>query len=415
VHKVRSFGGVAFVLAIVALALAARPAPVWGATRTDIFSVSVPVDATAASASAARDAARADGQRKAYTALLARLTLARDRNRLPPPTDSTLNQVIQGFEVANERRSTVRYLANYTFHFRPDAVEQLLRDHGVPFAATASKPVVVLAVLENPNGRAMLWDDPNPWRDAWTHAPPPQGLVPMTVPLGEVEDVTAIDAASADAGDDAHLRAISANYDHADVLVTRATIKGAGGGKSVDVSTTRFIPGSPGGEQSWIASYAANPGESDQDFLARAVAGTVAQVEEAWKQANILDYSQAATLTVSVPADDLNSWIAVRQHLAATAAVQSTDLISLDRHGARLALHYVGTADQLRVALAQNNLTLSGGDPDWVLQASGGPASPATAASGSPPAAAQPSAPADTPPIAPASPPPPPSALPLRQ
>jgi len=365
VHMARNSGGAALVLAAIMFAV-----PTQAATRADIFTVSVPVDATAANASAARDAARLDGERRAYAAMLDRLTLARDRGRLPAPTDTTLNQVIQGFEVAHERRSSVHYLADYTFHFRPNAVEQLLRDHGIPFAETASKPVVVLAVLESP-GRPMLWDDPNPWRDAWTSAKPAQGLVPIAVPLGEVEDVTAIDAASADGGDDAHLRAISANYDHADVLVTRATLHPAGGGETVSVSTTRFVPGSPGGEQSWVATYTAAPGESDQDLLARAVTGTVAQVEEAWKQANMLDYSQSATLVASVPADDLDSWLAVRQRLAATAAIQRTEVISLDRHGARVALHYVGSAAQLRVALAQNNLDLSGSDPDWVLQQSG--------------------------------------------
>jgi hypothetical protein len=364
-------------MAMLALPVGSRSAR--GATRADIFTVSVPVDATAASANAARDTARLDGQRRAYAALLDRLTLPRDRSRLPPPTDSTLNQVIQGFEVANERRSTVRYLADYTFHFRAGAVEQLLRDHGVAFAETVSKPVVVLPVLES-SGRPMLWDDPNPWRDAWASAPPPQGLVPMKVPLGEVEDVATIDAATADAGDDAHLQAISANYDHADVLVTRATIHGAGNGEAVDVSTTRFIPGSPGGEQSWVASYTAAQGEAEPDLLARAVAGTVDQVDNAWKQANMLDYSQSATLVVSVPAASLDAWLAVRQRLAATAAIQSTQLISLDRHGARLELHYVGSADQLRVALAQNNLDLSGSDPDWVLQQGGGAAARASPA-----------------------------------
>jgi hypothetical protein len=279
-----------------------------------------------------------------------------------------LNQVIIGFEVANERRSTVHYLADYTFHFRADVVEQLLRDRGVPFAETVSKPVVVLPVLEA-GGRPMLWDDPNPWRDAWTRAKPPQGLVPVQVPLGEVEDVSAIDGAKADAGDDARLQAISANYDHADVLVTRATVHPDGSG--VDVSTTRFVPGSPGGEQSWVASYTANQGESQQDLLVRATAGTVAQVNDAWKQANMLDYSQTATLTVAVPADDLNSWLAVRRRLAATTAVRSSQLLSLDRHGARIELHYVGSPDQLRVGLAQNNLSLSGSDPDWVLQQGG--------------------------------------------
>jgi hypothetical protein len=238
----------------------------------------------------------------------------------------------------------------------------------------------------------LLWDDPTPWRDAWGSAKPPQGLVPMRVPLGEVEDVSAIDGAKADAGDDVRLQAISANYDHADVLVTRATIRPDS--SAVDVSTTRFVPGSPGGEQSWIASYAANPGESVKDLLARAVAGTAAQVNDAWKQANMLDYSQTATLTVTVPADDLNSWLAVRQRLSATTAVRSSQLLSLDRHGARIELHYVGSPDQLRVGLAQNNLNLSGSDPDWVLQR--GAAAPRDAAA----------------PPAPSAPPPPPSLQP---
>lgn len=345
----------------------ALAAPANALTRAEIFTISVPVDATAASATAARDAARLDGERRAFAALLERLTLAKDRGRLPAPSDTTLNQVIIGFEVANEHRSTVRYLADYTFRFRPDVVEQMLRDRGVPFAETASKPVVVLPVLEA-GGKPMLWDDPNAWREAWTSARPPQGLVPMRVPLGEVEDVSAIDGARADAGDDARLQAISANYDHADVLVTRATIHSD---DRVDVSTTRFVPGSPGGEQSWSASYTANPGESAKDLLARAVAGTVAQVNDAWKQTNMLDYSQTATLTVTVPADDLNSWLAVRQRLAATTAVRSSQLLSLDRHGARVELHYAGSPEQLRVGLAQNNLSLSGNDPDWVLQRGG--------------------------------------------
>jgi hypothetical protein len=362
VQKTRIFRGFALIAAMMAWAASAS-----ALTRAEIFTVSVPVDATAASATAARDTARADGQRKAFAALLERLTLGKDRGKLPAANDTMLNQVIIGFEVANERRSTVRYLADYTFHFRADTVEQLLRDRGVPFADTASKPVVVLPVLET-GGKPLLWEDPNPWREAWSNAKPPQGLVPMQVPIGEVEDVSAIDGAKADAGDDARLQAISGNYDHADVLVTRATLHGTSG---VDVSTTRFIPGSAGGEQSWVASYSANAGEGEKELLTRAIAGTAAQVNDAWKQANMLDYSQSATLTVTVPADDLGGWLSVRQRLAATTAVRSSQLLSLDRHSARVELHYVGSPDQLRVGLAQNNLNLSGSDPDWVLQQGG--------------------------------------------
>ncbi len=355
------------------------------ADRADIFAVSVPVDATAANANAARDAARLDGERRAYGALLDRLTLAGDRARLPAASDAMLNDIIQGFEVANERRSTVRYLADYTFHFRADAIEQLLRDQKIPFAETLSKPLIVLAVLEGPNG-PVLWDDPNPWRDAWGRAKLSQGLVPLVVPLGEVEDVAAIDAAAAETGDDAKLQAISINYGDGDVLVTRATIRQADDAKALDITSTRYAPGQSGAEQSWVSSFAANPGESDPDFLARAVAGAADQVMQAWKQANIIDYTQTGDIVVSVAASDLPSWLAVRDQLAAIPAVQKLDLVALDRQRALVALHYVGGAAQLRLALAQRDLDLVGADPDWTLQRRGATPPPAPAADAAPPA-----------------------------
>jgi hypothetical protein len=342
------------------------------ADRADVFAVSVPVDATAASATVARETARLDGQRRAYMALFDRLAPGRDRSRIPAPTDALLNDVITGFEVANERRSDVRYLADYTFHFRPAAIEQILRSRGIAFAESASKAVLVLPVIEGSSGPG-LWEESNTWRDAWSKAKPPQGLVPLKTPLGDARDMAAINANAAETGNDDGLRKIAKNYGDADVLVTRATIKG----KSVNVSSTRFVPGSPGGEQTWVASYNANAGESDTDLLVRAANGTAAQVNDAWKQANLLDYSQAGTLIAVVPTEDLRGWIAVRQRLSTMASIQRTELMSLDRHGATISLRYIGGLTQLRQALAQASLDLTGNDPNWVLQRRGADSSAA--------------------------------------
>lgn len=337
------------------------------AGRNDIFSVTVPVDATAANASAARDAARAAGERHAYAILLDRLTRSADRARLPPANDALLNALVTGFEVANERRSGVRYLADYTYHFNADAVRRLLTQAGVPFAETQGRPVVVLAVLETAAG-PVLWEDPNPWRDAWASTPIDPGLVPVIIPYDDLDDVAAIDGAAADSGDDAHLQAFAKRYGDADVLVTRATLKTDTVPHSLAVSSTRFTPGAPGNEQSWVASYVAQANESDADLLARAVTGTVDEVEAAWKDANLLDFSHAASLTATVPVSDLRSWVAIRDRLAQIPAVRQVELLSLDRQAARIVLHYVGDAAQLRAALAQRNLDLTGTDPDWVLQ-----------------------------------------------
>ncbi len=356
-------------------ALCALSAPAAAQSRFDVFTIApVRVDVTAASASAARDQALIEGERRALQMLIERLTLAAGRSRLPQPNSAQLSDLVQGFEVANERRSGVRYIADYTFHFRPDSVRQLLGQAGIAFAETPSKPLVVLAVLLD-GDRAALWDDPNPWRDAWARAKLPPGLVPLVIPLGEIADVAAIDTDAALHGDDARLRSLSQRYDGDDVLVTAATVSQSAT-RSLDVVTSRYTPGNPASRQTWSNSVTANPTESDTAMMTRALADTMARVEEAWKVANILDLRQSGTLTVRVAAGSLRDWVVVRDRLTGIPAVRSSQLMSIDRGGARVEIRYVGDPAQLRLALAQRDLELSGNDPDWVLRQRGSGGAP---------------------------------------
>jgi hypothetical protein len=363
---VRGFG--AAVLLIAALVVLAPPAR--GDGRDVYTVVNVPVDATAANAAAARDQARSDGERRAYAMLLDRLTLDADRGKRPPASDTLLNDLISGFEVANERSSGVRYIAKYSFHFRAEAVRKLLRGAQISYCETPSKPLVVIAVAGSGDGM-QLWDDPNPWRDAWAAHPPPAGLVPLVMPYGDIEDVQAIDAAAALSGDTDKLQVISRRYGGADVLVATAQLDASIAPHRLAVKSTRYSAAGDLPPQSWTGSYTAAPDESDGALYAAAIAGTAQQVEQAWKRANILDYGHAATITVRVPTGELQRYVEVRDRLAQLPGIERSDLLSLDRDNAVLALHYYGTPDQLRVALAQRDLVLEGQDPDWVLERRG--------------------------------------------
>ena len=236
--------------------------------------------------------------------------------------------------------------------------------------------------------------------------PAPQGLVPLVRPLGEIEDVQSIDADAAVKGEDARLQAISQRYANGDVLVTQATLKGEGAQRAVDITSTRYSPGLPGTEQTWVTSDTANAGESDADLLARAVSDTVTQVEEAWKAANILNFRETGTLTARVPATSLRDWVAVRDRLARVPAVRGSRLVSIDRQQARVEIRFVGDPSQLRVALAQRDLELSGNDPDWVLQRRAAPTQPESPAPQSPAPQSQ------SPPPSPAAQSPPPQPQP---
>src|SRR3546814_7364530 len=97
-------------LAFAALCLARGPAMAQTTGQTppsaDPFTVAkVPVDASADSAAAARPIAIAEGERRAFTLLLRRLTLPEDADRLPRASETLLNQIISGFEIGDERTS----------------------------------------------------------------------------------------------------------------------------------------------------------------------------------------------------------------------------------------------------------------------------------------------------------------------
>ncbi len=104
--------------------------------------------------------------------------------------------------------------------------------------------------------------------------------------------------------------------------------------------------------------------------------GTDAQIEEAWKAANVIDFSQAGALAVNVPVSDLQGWAALNAKLSAIAVIQRVDLLSLNRQMANILIHYVGDPSQLRLALAQSNLDLTGDPSSLVLVVHGGAASP---------------------------------------
>src|ERR1700746_2969712 len=139
------------------------------------YSATVKVDATADSTAAARELARIDGQRRALTALIDRLSGSPETAKLPKLDDKAITDMVESFEVANERMSAVRYIADYTFHFRSSKLRRLVRGGETPPAEgggrpavpeSSSKPTVVLPVYKD-STRTALWDDPNPWREAW--------------------------------------------------------------------------------------------------------------------------------------------------------------------------------------------------------------------------------------------------------
>ena len=347
-RRLAGAGAAGVVVAVLAF-IPAAPA------TADVFTVSdIALDETADTAAAARAAAFRRGQRLALATVLRRLTQRADHARLPTVDRERLDFMVQAIEVADEKTSAVRYLATMTVAFKPQEIRRLLRDAGLAFAETQSKPVLVLPVLQR-DGALTLWDDPNPWREAWSQLPLSANLVPLLVPVGDLSDIADVDAEQAAEGDPLRLSAIASRYGAGDVLVAVATLSNAGANIRVDIAASRIAaPGQgPVLRNFQISDPAALP-----ELFVDAAASVAAAVEESWKAANIIAFDRQGRMLLAVPLQSLEQWIAVEKRLNNVASISSVSLISLTRDSASVEITHFGDEVQLASSLAQQDLAL---------------------------------------------------------
>lgn len=326
----------------------------------------VAVDVTQATAAAARERALAEAEVRSFNTLLRRLTLRADHHRLPVMERHDIAPFIQEFAVSNEKTSRVRYLASLTYRFKPSKIRRFLRDVGIQFAETQSKPVLVLPVYRAV-GVVVLWDDPNPWREAWADITAVSGLVPFRHPRGDLTDIATVGAEQAEQGDRAPLSAIAKRYKVSDTLVAVASLIASRRGDPIlEISVNRYGDGQS--DQTFITSLAAQPGESARDITRRAAKEVAAQTEDQWKRDNFLQFENAAVLAIRIRLSTLRDWVEAKRRLTKVAVVRQTDLILLSRDEVRINLHYLGDVEQLSLALSQADLLLSEDESGWNLQ-----------------------------------------------
>ena len=342
--------------------------PILAQGGVDIFTaVNLPVDVTAESALEAREKALQDGQRMALQRVLTRITLRTDHSSLPEPDDKAIEQMVATVAVANEKTSTVRYLAKVTVRFHRSAVRQLLRDAGIRFSETRAKPILVLPVLEK--GAALsLFENSNIWRNAWAGLDLAQdALMPLRLPLGDLMDITTITAQAALAGRDDLLKVIAHRYEVNNILVAHAVLNidlRAGGLPRVAVNLLRF---GPGGKSIEVLDYTVRVGNDLEEAMGRLALLVAMDQQEQWKRRTQLSFGEEISLSALVPLSDLSDWLTVRKRLAASAMVSGFQLQGISLQDAQVVIDYLGDADSLAVSLAQRDLKLVLVDGFWML------------------------------------------------
>ncbi|MGH6899901.1 MAG: DUF2066 domain-containing protein [Geminicoccaceae bacterium] len=366
--------------------------PVRAQTVSNVFQVSgIPVDATAADAVAAREQALLQGQIEGLRRLLRRLAPATAHERLPAVGPGQIQAYVSSFEIADERVSSERYLAQLTVRYDPDAVRELLQTAALPYAETVSMPIVVLPVYRTGNG-PRLWPDDNPWWQAWAEHLDSERLLRLILPLGDLQDMATVTPDGAMAGDTAALAALAQRYGADDVLLVIATPRGSGDAAADAEASAAAAPPAlelevrrSGIEQPTPPeTLVARPGETLEALMAEAVVGLQDSLDERWKSANLLRYDQAGTMVVDIPIARLSDWVEISRGLQGLTEVDRVDITMFARNNVRAQIRYIGDQIGFEEALGRLGLALSRKGESWLLlpmAESQSPGAPANATS----------------------------------
>ena len=321
----------------------------------------VSVDASGSSAQQAQARALATGQSIALSRLYKKLTLESDHAQLPAVEAGDLERLVRSYEVARERHSSQRYIADLTVHFDPDGVRRALRSAHIPFAETESPSRLVLPLLES-DGALRLWEEPNPWRDAWHGIGWRHHLVNLVLPYGELEDLTTVSAEQARNGDANALSAVADRYSARETLVALARLESGGG---VGVTATRHV-----GDESTIVFSRHIAAVPNTAATLRQAALTMAEtLESDWKLANLVDFSSLSTLDISTRLTGLENWLSIRRRFDSMSQLAGTQIVSLSRSEAQLTLRYYGALGSLSDALDSRGLSLiDDGGGGWRIE-----------------------------------------------
>lgn len=353
-------------LALWALVLIGAPATIGGPIETNVFAVQgVSVDVTSTDAASAKNQALMEVQVKAFFELVGRLgspDLATDLQKKMTPEE--IAPFLRSLSIEQESASPGRYMGTFTVRFLPQKMQPFLAGYGFRVPVEQADPILVVPVFRAPDG-LKLWED-NPWRQAWIDLKGEQGIVPIIIPLGDLEDtetLTAEDAVNADA---LKLEALRRRYGAPSLLVVQAQLAEQGGVHVFVEGDTRL------GRVTINKVYAAEPGSSvtAEDTAVRAFQTVVmkayqeaARIAEATRGANTRQ-----SIAVTVPFGSPREWNAIRSRILTTPNVSAVDLATLSADGAVIKLVYTHTLEELRDHLQRTGLGLFQTGTGYLIQ-----------------------------------------------
>lgn len=325
----------------------------------------VPADVTAESAMAARENALAQAQEKAFYILLNRIALPPAGGEFPVLTAEEIINFVKELRIENEKRSKVRYIASVSVLFNEQMIKEFLQKNELSFIPSPSKPILILPAFQDENEQSpLLFNDRNVWFSFWKNTPPDSPVVPLVVPLGDLEDMKILSPEMLSRPYDIDIKPLLEKYKASEAFVFKAVYHNDK--KLLDIEVYPFLHAKTDLTE---FSFLESVNVPFQKIMKQSAEKIVLQLEEFYRSKNALRFDAPSSFIAVLPLEGLADWMQMRGRLDKISAIKQYILQAVKKDKAQIEVFYAGNLKMLSDNLKEEGLFLFPQNGDfWIIK-----------------------------------------------
>ena len=344
----------------------------------DIFTVrDVYVEKTTENASDSRQAAIAESEILAFQKLIELIVSDKDIPKIKDTPPDEISRLIKSFEVDEEKISGNTYKAAFHVSFNQNEVKKFLQKKEIALVEKKNSPTLILPIYSYVNGQQELWETSNPWWQAWSGAISENKNSSIILPLGDIEDLSALNIEDIKSSNLDKINELAKKYDAKDTLVVEAKFDDTKfTGKPIIEVSIRLLDKDSDNKKD--VSYEGSYEQTKDEFFNSTVKDIIEKLETDWirKVEVKLDLdkqnNQGKSVALSIPIKNLKDWLGIKSKIESIDYVSKIEVLGLTSNEAKINMFYESAdLEEFKYYLTQSGYNLkqkSDEEGVWLLE-----------------------------------------------
>lgn len=319
----------------------------------------IQVNVSEKNAAVAREKGLYQAQETAFSTLSKRLLP--DDDFIPEIDHSTIESMIDSFQISDEKISSTQYQATVHIDFIPQIVENYFRSLGRDQILSPSPPVLVVPFWQKAEQATNLWDKNNEWSNTWSQQVSHNQLIPIVLPLGDLQDRSEIPDLSVLSQSSSYFQPIMQRYGVKKIVIAVLSTTTLSDHEGSQVFLMTYEEADTNQSQTLsITDLSAH-----QTVFQKGVDRSVQFLETEWKRKASQQSDQSSVIRVYSEFQELGDWVKLQQKLKNLSTVKALDLEKLSQGRADFQLTIKGSVNALKLDLQSYGFQLSEPSPHF--------------------------------------------------